>query len=328
MMETASKDANRKRGRPVTGNAVSDADRMRAYRARKKAQVLAERLAAGLPPPRPGRLGTRPAKPAVADPGMQAKIAELEAANRKLEDEVSETRRSVAYHLSEIKRLENEKDSRGTSLLKGKEPARKHREASLAEWAASSPWHGRENVKTLRTNVSRAIGTLEELRGIVAKSGAKLGYDADLLAKAMAVLMSYKAGMDNADAHAAHAQREAKKALETREKVNREKVLTKVFGTATPDADMVRVLAADLIAYDAAASDWLKARYRTDSAYSSIQSPFVLRQSLDKPAALLTSLADVLVEMRLNGCIHRDERRNETTWLGGMDDFDRWRAAK
>jgi hypothetical protein len=259
---------------------------------------------------------------------MQAKIAELEAANRKLEDEVSETRRSVAYHLSEIKRLENEKDSRGTSLLKGKEPARKHREASLAEWAASSPWHGRENVKTLRTNVSRAIGTLEELRGIVAKSGAKLGYDADLLAKAMAVLMSYKAGMDNADAHAAHAQREAKKALETREKVNREKVLTKVFGTATPDADMVRVLAADLIAYDAAASDWLKARYRTDSAYSSIQSPFVLRQSLDKPAALLTSLADVLVEMRLNGCIHRDERRNETTWLGGMDDFDRWRAAK
>ncbi len=79
-METASKDANRKRGRPVTGNAVSDADRMRAYRARKKAQVLAERLAAGLPPPRPGRLGTRPAKPAVADPGMQAKIAELEAA--------------------------------------------------------------------------------------------------------------------------------------------------------------------------------------------------------------------------------------------------------
>ncbi len=317
--------ANKRRGRPVTGNALLASERMRAYRARK----AAERLAAGLPPPRPGRPRMAPAKPTAADTSALARIGELEAANRKLTDDLEDARRSMAYNVSEVRRLEREIDSRGTSLLKGKPPARKHRENALTGYVENDKWHGREKVKTLRTNVSRAISTLEDLRTILGRHDpAKLGYDIDVLIAAQGVLGAYKAGMDGADARAASNKHHAEKAAKERQKAEREKVAVRLFGTAAPTAEAVRAMANDLLAYEDVADAWLKQKHRTQEAYSSVQSVYTLRSLLDKPAALRDELLRLVSDMPGRGRHRTYDLDAGSCWFGGLEDYEAWRAAK
>ncbi len=328
-METVTKQRGSQRGRPATGNALPASERMRAYRARKKAQVLEERMAAGLPPPRPGRPSKRLAKPAVADDVALARIAELEAANRKLADEVDGAMRSVAYHISEVRRLERELDARGTSLLRGKEPPRKHREDALTSWAAANPWRGKEKVKTLRTNVSRAISTIEDLTAILRlrNDARKLGYDLDLLDKAASVLCFYKSYMDNADAHAVNAKRVAENELKARADDRRAKMALKIFGTETPAAADVRAIASDLIAYHAVAEAWLKVKHRVETAFSSNISVNTLESVINNPPALKAEFLQIAIDMG-RGSRHDDTRRQVAYWFGGWDDFQAWRATK
>jgi hypothetical protein len=320
--EISTKSGRSRRG---SGNAVPSIERMRAYRARK----AAERLAAGLPLPKPGRPSTKPAKPAEADAGALAKIAELEALNRRLADDLEDAKRSAAYHRGEIQRLEREIDSRGTSILKGKPPARKHREAALTEWVGNDTWHGQERVKTLRTNISRAHSTIDDLRTILGRyDGAKLGYDIDVLIAAQQVLGAYKSGMDGAGAHAASNKYHAEKAVKAREMAEREKVAVRLFGTATPAAEDVKAMANDFLAYDEVADAWLKQKHRTKEAYSAIQSTYTLRSVLEKPAALRDELLRLATEMPGRGRHRTYDLDAGSCWFGGLEDFEAWRATK
>lgn len=193
---------------------------------------------------------------------------------------------------------------------------------AFAKYATGNKCHPNV-VKKLKMATKRAVNALHELSVAISYSDEThkeaLQRDSYAIESAIGLLLSYSKVLNLAHTKAIWQE----KVREDKEKRDFEaqvkKTIVDLFGKS-PDPDVVKIMAVDILEFYDISNDWLCDRYNTTLASVSLY--FAHLNQNDPIEKLLPAIAECRIK------IHPVGRKAGNYWFCGWEDFEIWRREK
>ncbi|MFZ4538825.1 hypothetical protein [Propionivibrio sp.] len=184
---------------------------------------------------------------------------------------------------------------------------------------------GEETAKRFRTNAARVATAARDVLSLAQRSG-RVPESEDIFLRQVAQFFEQLNGIfQNVQAGAKRAAAKAEADYQARHEADIKATVLKTFGPSPAPADILTMGEA-LLAFDAAANDWLSKKYRVDRGYFSVVRYVAFERAMQQGNA--EKVARELAEARLE--IGEKGRRwvdgEQTGYAAGWADFDDYRT--